>query len=745
MRTESKSEKTNSILSLEDRKRRKRELVIVFAILVAVAILTFVVNRVVSFGPDFPVSNTILMFVLINVNLLLLLLLIFLVFRNLVKLLYDRKRKVIGTKLRTRLVASFITLTLLPTTVLFFFSIHFITKSIQFWFNAPVEQALENSLKVGRLVYSHLEENNRFYLERITYQIKTKNLLAPGKTEDLNNYIQVVQRAYNLHAVEIYAINFNRIALRVDKDFESLVPEKVTPNNLQKAPVSGGIRSISEEFEGGELFRTIGTIPFKAQGMQTEAFVVLSVLIPPELFQDMQSISDGFQEYQQIKLLKEPIQLTYYVALSIVALLVVFCAIWLGLYLAKTISIPIMQLSEATLRVAEGNLDVEIDVVADDEIGSLVDAFNRMTRDLRIGRTQLELSANMLRERSVEIEKRRKYMEIVLKNVSTGVITLDAYGNISSINKSAEKMLLLKSEKLINKSFKRLLRGQDISLVEQILKDLQVSRKNVAEVSLRVVIDDKPKSFLVNINALSDDMGQQIGYVIVLDDLTELEKAQRMAAWREVARRIAHEVKNPLTPITLSAQRLRRKYSENLESPVFDECTQTIIDQVAHIRNLVNEFSLFAKFPTANLKPGELVPIIKDSLALYREGYENIEFIFEVKDKIPVINLDAQQIKQAMINLLDNAIAAIKESGHIWVTLTHDPILKRVRIEVSDDGTGISDLNKTRLFEPDFSTKKAGMGLGLTIVSSIIADHNGVVSVHSNKPHGAKFVIELPI
>jgi two-component system, NtrC family, nitrogen regulation sensor histidine kinase NtrY len=745
MTTESKQEKINSLLSSQDRKRRKREFIFVAAILIVVAILTFVVNHVVRFGSDFPISNTILMFVLINVNLLLLLLLIFLVFRNLVKLLYDRKNKVIGSKLRTRLVVSFITLTLLPTTVLFFFSIHFITKSIQFWFNAPIEQALENSLKVGRLVYSHLEENNRFFLERITYQIKTKNLLAPEKAEDLNNYIQVVQRAFNLHAVEIYAINSNRLAFCIDKAFENQIPEKVTSNNLQKVPASGGIRSISEDFNGGELFRTIGTVPFKAKGMQAEAFVVLSVLIPPELFQDMQSISDGFQEYQQIKLLKEPIKLTYYVALSIVALLVVFCAIWLGLYLAKTISIPIMQLSEATLRIAEGNLDVEIDVVADDEIGSLVDAFNRMTRDLRTGREQLELSAKMLRERSIEIEKRRKYMEIVLKNVSTGVITLDADGNISSINKSSERMLLLNPEKLIHKSFKRLLKGQDIKLATQIIDDLRMSRNNVAEVSLRVVVNGKPKSFLVNINALSDDMGQQIGYVIVFDDLTELEKAQRMAAWREVARRIAHEVKNPLTPITLSAQWLRRKYADHLESPVFNECTQTIIEQVSHIRNLVNEFSMFAKFPTANLKPTELIPIIKDSLALYREGYRNIEFLLENKDNIPLLNLDVQQIKQAMINLLDNAIAAIKESGHIWVTVTHDPILKRVRIEVADDGIGISDLNKTRLFEPDFSTKKAGMGLGLTIVSSIIADHNGVISVQNNKPSGAKFVIELPV
>ena len=473
--------------------------------------------------------------------------------------------------------------------------------------------------------------------------------------------------------------------------------------------------------------------------------MAVSILIPPDLAGDMQSISDGFQEYQQIKLLKRPIQITYYITLSIVALLVVFCAVWFGLYLAKTISVPIMELSEGTKRVAEGDLNVAIDMVADDEIGDLVHSFNRMTRDLRVGRQQLELSAKMLQQRNEEIEERRRFMEIVLKNVSTGVITIDAAGAITSVNKSAEGMLSLDSEKLVNGSFKRLLKGRDKNIAKQILEDLANARNNMVEASLRIAVDGKPRSFLVNINALDDDSGQRIGYVMVFDDLTELEKGQRMAAWREVARRIAHEVKNPLTPIALSAERLRRKFPEQLEDPVFDECTRMIIEQSSNIRNLVNEFSSFAKFPTANPKPTELQPILEETLALYRDGYSNIEFVSEIEEDIPLLNLDAQQMKQAMINLVDNAIAAIREKGHIWVTATHDPILKRVRIEVADDGAGISDLDKTRLFEPNFSTKKSGMGLGLTIVSSIVADHNGLVSVQNNKPCGAKFVIELPI
>ena len=232
---------------------------------------------------------------------------------------------------------------------------------------------------------------------------------------------------------------------------------------------------------------------------------------------------------------------------------------------------------------------------------------------------------------------------------------------------------------------------------------------------------------------------------MVFDDLTEMEKGQRMAAWREVARRIAHEVKNPLTRITLSAQRLKRKYSKQLNEPVFDECTQTIIDHVDLIRNLVNEFSLFARFPSANPQRCDLFPIIEETLALYREGHPTIKFEINNTSDIPPLNLDRQQIKQAFINLIDNAIGAIKAEGSVSFAVTHDPILKRVRIEVVDNGQGIADEAKTRLFEPNFSTKKSGMGLGLTIVSTIIADHNGFISVQDNVQQGAKFVIELPV
>lgn len=728
-----------------DSKRRRREGILIIVIISVVALLTFVETRTIRFGADIPVSNAILMFILININLLLLVLLIFLVFRNLVKLLYDRRRKVMGAKLRTRLVVAFIVLTIVPTGVLFFFSINFITSSIEFWFNVPVEQALENSLRVGGRVYDRVEENNQFFLERISYQIKTKNLLNPEKEKALFQYVEVVQREFNLDGVEVYAANTQRLSFSLAPELGNEDIGLVSAENLQKEPSANGVRSITQEIPYGELIKTIGMIPFNVKASEAEGFVVVSILIPPDLYQNLQSISDGYEEYQQIKLYKKPVQITYFISLSIVALLVMFCAIWFGFYLAKTISVPIKDLAEGTRRVAEGELSFTIGTVADDEIGSLVNSFNKMTRDLRSSREQLELSARKLRDQNIEIEEKRQYVEFVLKSVSAGVVTLNANGKVSTINKSAEKMLGVKSEKVLNKSFDTMLTVQNKDLAEEIMGNLSLARDASIEVPLKLIIEGRPRSFLITVSALRDDAGQHMGIVMVFDDLTELEKGQRMAAWREVARRIAHEVKNPLTPISLSAQRLKRKYSKQIGEAVFEECTQTIIDHVDLIRNLVNEFSSFARFPSANPKPCELAPTIEETIALYREGHPNIKFEVQHTGDIPPLNLDRQQMKQALINLIDNAIGAIKGDGVISFAVTHDPILKRIRIEVADDGPGISNEDKTRLFEPNFSTKKSGMGLGLTIVSTIIADHNGVISVQDNIPHGAKFVIELPV
>ncbi|NVM20729.1 MAG: PAS domain-containing protein [Desulfobacterales bacterium] len=733
-------------ISQQEAKRRKRERIIILILLTLVCLFTYLETKVVRFGAGLPLSNTIITFVLINVNMLLLLMLTFLVFRNIVKLLYDRKRKVMGTNLRTKLVVAFAGLSLVPTVLLFFFSVQFITSSVAFWFNVPVEQSLEKSLEAGKQVYRHIADNNRFFLERIAYQIVGRDLLGNENKKILRHYARVVQGAFNLQAIEIYSIRSERLAVALDADLEGTPLEPVSTGDIQKQLHESDFLTLTGLLPSGEMIRTLGCIPVNAGPDKALGVVAVTTIIPPGLSQNMAAISRGFDQYQQMRMLKNPIQTSHLVTLSIVALLIIFCATWLGFHLAKSLTIPIQGLAEGTRRVAEGDLNFMIDMVADDEMGTLVNAFNKMTRDLRSGKQQLELSTQELKKRNLEIEQRRIYMEAVLRNVSTGVISLDAKGGFTTINKSAEKMLGLQGDEILNRSYKKLLKPQHLALAEELLEQLDNSPGLSAERTMRLTIGQTTRTFVVHATGLRDEKDHYMGTVAVFDDMTEIEKAQRMAAWREVARRIAHEVKNPLTPIKLSAQRLRRKYSHQIQrdSLIFIECTQTIIDQVDQIRNLVNEFSSFAQLPASNPEPCNLPDIVEDAVALYREAHPHILLDIDTQSDIPLLNLDRAQMKRVMLNLIDNAIASMDGQGAIAVRLTFDPILKFVRMEVIDTGTGIPPEDKVRLFEPYFSTKKAGTGLGLPIVNTIIEDHNGFIRVQDNHPTGTKFIVELP-
>jgi two-component system nitrogen regulation sensor histidine kinase NtrY len=330
--------------------------------------------------------------------------------------------------------------------------------------------------------------------------------------------------------------------------------------------------------------------------------------------------------------------------------------------------------------------------------------------------------------------------------VSTGVISLDARGFFTTINKSAQKMLGLKGDQFLRRSYKKVLKPEHLPLAKDFLEELENSPSNAVQKTIRVVIGQTTRIFMIHITALKDDNDHFIGTVVVFDDLTEIAKAQRMAAWQEVAKRIAHEVKNPLTPIKLSAQRLKRKYAEQIhgDKSVFRQCTETIIDQVDLIGNLVSEFSAFARLPAVNPAPCDLPDIVEEAVAPYREAHPHIFFEVEMDRGIPQLNVDRRQIKRVLLNLIANAIAAIDGDGQITVTLTFDPVLKSAQLEVSDTGTGIPPEDKGRLFDPDFSTKKTGMGLGLAIVNAIVEDHSGSIQVQDNHPTGTRFIVQLP-
>jgi two-component system nitrogen regulation sensor histidine kinase NtrY len=364
-----------------------------------------------------------------------------------------------------------------------------------------------------------------------------------------------------------------------------------------------------------------------------------------------------------------------------------------------------------------------------------------MTKDLK-------KSKNGLEEANLSLEQRRKYMEAVLRNVSAGIISMDGNGIITTINHAAEKMFDLVPENILFHNYHDLMIPEHLILVEEFLQEMKENNESILEKQLELVLKDKALTILLTITKIKDEDGNDSGIVVVFEDLTQLQRAERAAAWREVARRMAHEIKNPLTPVQLSAQRLQRKYGDKLgeDGSVFKECTQTIIDQVEVLKNLVNEFSRYARMPVTTPALNDMNDVVADSVILFQDAHKDIVFEFSKSEGLPKFEFDAEQINRVLINLLDNAVAAInKKEGRIEIKISYDEQHRKATVAVADDGPGVPSSYKRKVFDPYFSTKKSGTGLGLAIVSSIISDHHGQVSVSDNHPTGTVVSFQLPV
>ena len=731
----------------EDLKRRRREIVIICIILPIIILLTYLGTKIFDLGLELPIANSILIFALININVILLLLLFYLTMRNLVKLVFERKKRIMGSGLRAKLVFAFVILSLLPTIIIFFVSVQFISLSIDYWFNLQVEQSLQKSLEVGQDYYKRIEDDALAFGNTLSSLITHEGYMLLSRSDNLQEFIDEKRKEYNLAAIQIFSLKLLPRAVSYDSRVDLKPFKDLSIETLRKSFKDSTDIKVIQTSPHGDLIRGIVPIFSRTETKAQVGAIVVAKFIPGVILNRLVTINRGLQGYKQVKMLKRPIKLIPLIALSIVTLLVIFSAIWFGFYLSKGITVPIEELAIATDRIASGDYGFHIDLESKDEMGVLVDSFNRMTKDLREGKNKLEDVNRDLINSKKESDQRRLYMETILENVAAGVISADSRGVISTINKSAEKMLNISSKEIIGKNYKDILGPKYRSIISGFIANENLFKKEFIQKEISISIKGRFLKLLVLSNVLRDDQGKYLGLVAVFEDLTELEKAQRMAAWREVARRIAHEVKNPLTPIQLSAQRLRKKYGEHLakeDGTVFDECTRLIIDNVEELKILVNEFSNFARMPASNLVQDNIKKIIQDAILMYKDTHKNIAFEFVDNDDIPKFKLDREQIKRVMINLLDNAVAAIPGKGKIKIKLFYSKALRMVRVEIVDTGTGISNEDKERLFEPYFSTKKAGTGLGLAIVSRIVTDHNGFIRVEDNTPHGAKFIVELP-
>jgi two-component system nitrogen regulation sensor histidine kinase NtrY len=546
---------------------------------------------------------------------------------------------------------------------------------------------------------------------------------------------------YSLDAIEYYPGLFDDRVLSISKTSQLQSVPELSLEFLEKGITHKLEASTIHQFGEGNLVRVIVPLD-KGKGA-----IVVSSFIPMYLLTKMNDIATAYESFKDLDSLEYPVKSIYMIILVLMTLVIMLCATWFGFTLAKGLAVPLVSLSEASERVSKGIYEpVEI-LSGSTEINLLVDSFNKMMQDLEISEKEVSEANQSLRDTLDVLDKHNRYIEVILSNVSTGVISINNRGEITTLNREAEKLLGVEYEDVRLGKLKEILGTNYQALVEDLLNDAKKYKAPSIKKDLQLSINGEERSLQVTITFLRDDAKEDLGFVLVLDDLTVLANAQRAAAWREVARRIAHEIKNPLTPIKLAAQRLQRKFGADIEDPAFKDCVDTIVSQTDGLKHLVNEFSNFARLPQVKLAENDLNQVLREIYVLYSSGHREIEFNYQPDENIPRFLFDSEQIKRVFVNLIDNAVAAVEstDSPSLSIRSKFDKAIDSVRIDIEDNGPGIEAKNIQQVFEPYYSTKTQGTGLGLAIVKKIIEDHHGYIRAYRLSPQGTKFVIELPL
>ncbi|WP_147819701.1 sensor histidine kinase NtrY-like [Salidesulfovibrio onnuriiensis] len=716
----------------KERTRRRRELVLAGFCFALIAVLTWVELKYLG-------GNSYLFLGLLNLNFILLLLVLFIVARNSVKLLLERRRKVLGSRLRTRLVLAFISLSLIPTTLMFLVSVKFVQTSVDYWFKGQVEDSMEQALELGRAFYGSAQERLERRAKNMIDEIMEREYKWGGKGMD--SFLGDKFEEYDLSLVGVVTPDGS-----IQNTHSSPQWEKVWPEITQKVDWESMVRnpriwSTIMPKPGSDLIVGISPVDKGKTG-----FLVLGETAGQGLLYRLDQIVRGLDEYKKLKTLKYPWKMTLYLTLGVMTMLIILGAIWFGFRLAKEISAPVQALAAGTERIARGDLTVRLEDPSDDELGFLVGSFNRMAEDLESSQEHVQRAQERLAQQNQELERRGHYIEAVLDNITSGVISMDPKGRIGTVNKAAGEILGVPAEFLIGKKPHALLSGDFADLMKAALEQIATSPGSKWIRQIDLPVRNKVVKVLVSVVPLRAGLGGEGGTVAVFEDITELEKIQRLAAWREVARRIAHEIKNPLTPIKLSAQRLQRKYGDRLGDKTFEECTGLIVRQVERLQQMVVEFSAYAKIPEVQPRLDYLAPLVEEVVGMFENTHRNIAWSLDFDSTVPELPFDREGIRKVLINLFTNAVEALegRKDGGVGIAVSHDGESGVVTIAVHDNGPGLSEEDCSRLFEPYFSRKKGGTGLGLAIVRSIVTDHKGTVRVVSDRPGGTTFIVELP-
>jgi two-component system nitrogen regulation sensor histidine kinase NtrY len=743
---------------------RRRTVPWLLAGTVVVLLAIIVAQQLFNFAAVLPPetgSDTLLLYALSSLNFAAFIVFSFILLRSLLRLRRERRERQPGAKIQTRLLIYFIGLSLLPIAAMAAFSYLFLNRSIEKWMGRLPENVVERVREQQREGLSAQNEKLRQTAALLASAIRAR------PQSEWQTALDQLAATGELSAIEIISDDG-----RVVAHSEAKLPE------LQKAELAAILergrqpnQQTSESLTDGKGF------DLTSVSLNTGA----RLLLVPHRLSDTDvndTIAGSQREYEHLLQRQRKVRLLGISTLGLMTLLLLFASTWVAIHLARGFAAPIRSLAEASKEVARGNLSYRVETIADDELALLADSFNQMTAELDANRKDIEAGASALKEKNLALEERRNYIETVLESLSTGVVSLDREDCVTTINTAAVSILKLSEPPPARAKLTTLLRSDDRAVLERLLRRARRAGRAAEQNQLTRGATANPIPVALTATALRAHSSDGRGVVLVIEDLSELLAAQRAAAWSEVARRIAHEIKNPLTPIQLSAERIARNFrvrangteplavasgssengngapdlaeEENREelARVVEECTTSITREVAGLKALVDEFSRFARMPPARLELRDLNEVIRQTAQLYDERLNGIELLLTLDSELPPAMLDVEQVKRVFVNLFDNAFEALADiSGERCVTIStkHDPARDLLLAAVEDSGEGIPPGDFKRLFQPYFSTRGRGTGLGLAIVSRIITEHGGKVYAEGNIPRGARIVIELPV
>jgi two-component system, NtrC family, nitrogen regulation sensor histidine kinase NtrY len=732
----------SSVPTRPAKQLNRKQVIILLA--VAVFLLFAIIVSQTAFNPTILPAETnqqaVVFYALSLLISLLFVALTFVLARNLLKLFAERRMGVLGSKFRTRMVAGALLLSFVPVMVMYWFAYGLMNRSIDKWFSTPVEEVRNDTQAVASLLTSYAMQNARAEAAAIAASPEIEHAFAG------HGFSSVVSE-FQHHELTLQG-GF-ALAIRdgnAEATFNAPSPWSILKSRLPLKEASG---ASSAQFTWQGTDYSLGSAPVRGGGL-----IVVAIPLPHEFSQTVHQVEASQQRYVQLSRQRRSVRQTYVGLLLLLTMIVLFVTTWLALFLAKLVTRPLAALAEATQEISRGRLDYRVDVTAADEMGDLVRSFNRMAEDLEASRRQIEASSRDLSAANAELDQRRRQTETILESIPTGVLSLDADRRVIHVNQALLRMFHPDS----GHDESQILRGASLADIfpAEVLEDFEpllrrADRMGMITSQMEMQLPRGSLNVAMTVATLKHP-GQGSGYVVVFEDLSDLLKAQKQAAWREVARRVAHEIKNPLTPIALSSERIQRhldrtKGMDAASVSLVRTCAETIAGAVETVRRLVDEFATLARFPVAKPQPADINEVIGVALSMFDGRLDGIRMHTSLAADLPKVMADSEAIKRAVANLVDNAAEALQGSVLREIEISTALVGSRdaVEIVVADTGHGVTRELKEKLFLPYFSTKKRGTGLGLSIVSRIIEDHHGSIRVEENHPVGTRFVVELPV